>query len=552
MDSAFLQIGLIFIFATILGLVIRFLKQPLILAYFLTGIALGYFGGSRFVSSETLALLSQFGIAFLLFMVGLELKLTDLRQIGKVAMIVGFGQMIFTFLAGFLLCLVLGLAVLSSFYIALALSFSSTVIVVKLLSERDDLEALHGKIAIGILLVQDFVAILILMFLSGFRSQINPFAFLIIFLKGIALFILISLLVKRVIPMIFAIMAHNQELLFLTAVAWCFLFASVSVFLGFSLEIGAFLAGISLSSLPYHYQISSRVRPLRDLFITLFFVGLGMKMVSARDFAFLAPAIFLSVFTLTMKPLIVMALMAYSGFRKRTSFLTAVSLAQVSEFSLILMAVALSLGQVTGEDVALVTAVGIVTITASNYLIIGAQGLYQRIGRFLTIFEREKPFERRSTLEKLPENHVVLVGCNRIGEDILEFLQKKEQPYLVVDFNPEVIRQLEARNIPCLFGDVTDEEILDQMNLEKAKIVISTVPYLEDNLVLVSRAKLKNSSALILATASYPEEEEELYRSGADYVIVPHLLGGKHVAHLLSEHADNLEEYLYNKRTRAS
>lgn len=550
MSNPFFQLGIVFIFATLLGAAVRFFKQPLILAYILTGFFLGFLGLTRLASQETLALLSKFGIAFLLFMVGLELKLTDFKQVGKVAFLVGLGQIIFTFLAGFLLSLTLGFAWLSSLYIAIALTFSSTVIVIKLLLEKNDLASLYGKVAIGILLIQDLVAILILMFLAGFQVQASPsfLSFLLVLVKGLAFFVFISFLVKKWIPLLFQIVAQSQELLFLTAVAWCFLFASLSLILGFSLEIGAFLAGVSLSSLPYHYQISARIKPLRDLFITLFFVGLGMQMILAPGLNFLIPALIFSAFVLTVKPLTVLLTMGWLGFRKRTSFFTASSLAQISEFSFILMAMGQGLGHVANEDVSLVTGVGIMTITVSSYLILKGQRIYQGISPYLSFLERETPHEKRSSLEKPPEDHVVLIGCNRMGGDILEFLKKKDQPYLVLDFNPEVIRWLEAQEVPCLFGDVTDEEILDQLNLGKAKIVISTVPNLDDNFGLIRRTKIKNSAALVLVTASYPEEEEELYRAGADYVILPQLLGGKHIAHLLAEHEDNLEEYLYSKR----
>lgn len=550
MSSLFLQIGAVFILATFLGVLVRFLKQPLILAYILAGLILGSLGVARVASQETFTLLSQFGIAFLLFMVGLELKLTDLKQVGKSAALTALGQIFFTFLISFLLCLTLGFALLSSLYISLALTFSSTIIVVKLLSERNDLNSLYGKLAVSLLLIQDFVAILTLMLLSGLRAQnsFNLVVFALVFVKALGLFLLVSFLLKRILPAVFQNVAKSQELLFLTAVAWCFLLASVALILGFSLEIGAFLAGVSLSSLPYNHQISARIRPLRDLFITLFFVGLGMQLVAVPGFNILVSALIFSALTLIGKPLIILLLMGWLGFRKRTSFLTAASLAQISEFSLILVVMGRELGHLSADDVSLITGVGVITITASSYLIMKAQRIYLKLFPLLSLFEREKPYEQRSALASMPENHIVLIGCNRMGSDILEFLRKKEENYLVLDFNPEIIRWLEAQNVPCLYGDVADEEILNQLDLGKARVVISTVPTLEDNLALISFAKISKSSAVLLVTASYPEEEEELYRAGADYVILPHLLGGQHVAHLLSEHAGNLQDYFYGKR----
>ncbi|MDO8551179.1 MAG: cation:proton antiporter [bacterium] len=552
MDNSFLQIGTILVLATTFGLGVRLLKQPLILAYILTGMSFGAMGLLGAASGETLSLLSTFGITFLLFMVGLELRLEDLKQVGKPVLFIGFGQVILTFIASLILSLILGFDSLASVYISLALTFSSTIITVKLLSDRRDLSSLYGRISVSILLVQDFVAIFILMFLSSTKAGVafNPITFLLVFVKILALFLVISLLIKRAIPFLFRVLAQNQELLFLAAVTWCFLFASVSLLLGFSLEIGAFLAGVSLSSLPYHYQISSRIRPLRDLFVTLFFVALGMRMVLASGLDFLFSAIALSVFVLLVKPLIVMFLMGRAGFRKRTGFLTSITLAQISEFSLILVTIGQGLGHLGKGEASVIVGVGILTITTSNYLVMASQRIFHRIGDYLSIFEIANLHERRPKLEKKLENHTILVGCNRTGTDILELLKKKEGPYLVLDFDPEIIRTLEAQNIPCLFGDITDEEIIEQINLEKAKLIISTVPSLEDNLVLVSSAKLKNSEGVVIVTANFPDEADELYRAGADYVILPQLLGGKHIAHLLGEHTDNLEEYLYSKRKK--
>ncbi|MBI4100374.1 cation:proton antiporter [Candidatus Microgenomates bacterium] len=554
MPNPFLEIGAVLLLSTIFGVGVRLFRQPLILAYLFAGLLLSFLGFTKTLSQETIDLFSQFGIAFLLFMVGLELKIADLKQVGKAALFTGFGQIIFTFIAGFILTFILGFSVTASSYISISLTFSSTIIIVKLLSEKHDLSSLYGKITVGFLLVQDFVAILILIFLAGLADpkSLTIFSIPLLLAKVVIFFLILSFLSKRILPLLFKGVARNQELLFMAAISWCFLLASVSYLIGFSIEIGAFLAGISLSGLPYHFQISGRIKPLRDLFITLFFVGLGMQMVIDQSLSLLIPTIILSIFILIGNPLIMLLIMGLLGFRKRTSFLVAITIAQISEFSLILMAMGQRLGHVGSSEVSLVTLVGIVTITLSTYMILSGQKLYQKFEPYLDFFEREKPHEKRPSSEKPFENHVILIGCNRIGNDILEFLKKKEQNFVVLDFNPETIRWLEAQEVPCIFGDVSDEEILNHLNLGKAQIIISTVPDVEDNLALISKAKLKNSPAIILVTALYPEEEEELYKAGADYVILPHVLGGKHVAHLLSEHSANLEEYLYAKRNHSS
>lgn len=550
MDNPFIQIGLVLGLATVLGALMRFLKQPLVLAYILAGFVLTLFGLVKAEQNNLINLLSQFGIAFLLFMVGLELKVNDLKQLGRNVLIIGILHIFIIFSASFLLSLLLGLSLITSLFFGIALTFSSTVIVVMLLSENNDINSLYGKIAIGLLLIQDFVAILVLMFLPGFvqANSASFLPFLLIFAKGLGLFLVISFLVKTIIPWAFSQVAKNQELLFMAAVAWCLVLATIAKSLGFSYEIGAFLAGISLSSLPYHYQISTRIRPLRDLFIALFFTGLGMQVVIRGDMQFLYLAVILSLFVIISHPLVMLILVGFLGFRKRTSFLSSMTLGQISEFSLIIGALGFQLGYLTQSETSLLTTVGIATIAISTYMAYGSKYLYERLTGALSFFERDRPSEKRMLDSINYKDHVILVGCHRMGKDILEFLKKDKMPYLVLDFDPDVIEELEKENIPYLFGDMSDEEILNQTNISKAKIIISTNPDLEDNLNLIAKAKSRNPKIKIIVRASYPEQEDELYRAGADYVIIPYLLGGKHIAHLLSEHNRDLDKYLEAKK----
>jgi len=531
----FSHIAALLVVAGIFGIAARFFKQPLLIGYLLAGLFLGITG----VAGDTHAVssLGQIGVTLLLFLLGLEMNLAELPSIGKVALMTGIGQIAFTSTIGFFLARLLGFPVLPSIYIAAALTFSSTIIMVKLLSEKKDLSSLYGKIAVGFLLVQDFVAIAILMFLSGIgNGDIGITQYVVIAVKAIVLFLVVWILSRRLLPYIFdKFIAASPELLFIVSIAWALGFASlVAGPIGFTLEIGGFLAGLALSNLPEHFQIASRTRPLRDFFLTLFFIYLGTQLVvGAGIWSVLPAAIALSLFVLVGNPLIVMTIMGFLGYKKRTSFLAGLTVAQISEFSLIIVIMGKSLGHLTQDNVALVVMIGVITMTASTYLILGADKVYRYVNKYLSIFERGGKRERAYTVESKLDDHIVLVGCDRTGKTVAMKFLKKNIPFLVVDFNPNVYTKLTAQNIPVIFGDITDEEIIEASNLDKARMVISTTSNLEDNLTLAAHLKAVRRAPVSVFTASMRNEALKLYEAGANYVIVPDVVAGDHINHIL-------------------
>jgi len=531
----FSQIAVLLTIAGIFGITARFFKQPLLIGYLLAGIFLGTSG----VISDThmISSLGQIGVTLLLFLLGLEMNLTELPSLGKVALLTGIGQITFTSTIGFFLARLLGFGVLPSIYVAIALTFSSTIIMVKLLSEKKDLSSLYGKIAVGFLLVQDFVAIAILVFLSGVgEGGIGAVQYIFIAIKLIILFVVVWILSKRLLPTIVdKFIASSPELLFIVSIAWALGFASlVAGPIGFTLEIGGFLAGLALSNLPEHLQIASRTKPLRDFFLTLFFLYLGTQlMLGPGVLAILPAAIILSAFVIIGNPLIVLTIMGFLGYKKRTSFLAGLTVAQISEFSLIIVIMGKGLGHLTQEHVALVVMVGVITMTISTYLILGADKVYRHTKKYLSIFERGGKREKAFVVESKLEDHIVLVGCDRAGKAIAAYLLKKNIPFLVVDFNPDVFKRLTAENIPVIFGDITDEEILEASNIEKARMVISTTSNLEDNITLIAHLKSIRNSLVSVFTALMRSEAVKLYEAGANYVIVPDVVAGDHIKHIL-------------------
>lgn len=545
MPVLFGELAIVLVLSTILGIVFRALKQPLILAYIFSGIIISVLGLFGEVDSSVFELLSSLGIAFLLFLIGVELKLSDLKYMGRSALYLGMGQIAFTAIVGFILVSALGFSQIASVYMAIAISFSSTVIIIKLLSEKHDLQSLYGKIAIGYLLVQDFVAIVALMVLSGFGDTGAPTAAVLvaILIKGLILVGIAYLASKLVLKFLFSLTSSSTELLFVSAIAWAFLLSAIAAAFGFSIAIGAFLAGVAIASSPYRIQISARIRPVRDFFIIIFFILLGASMSVGASQILISQIIFLSAFVLLGKPLIMLAIMLTLGFRNRTAFLSSVTGAQISEFSLILLTSGFALGHVPQEAVSVFAGVGIVTITLSSYLILYGDKLWKLVSKPMSRAFPEKPAEPAVANREQLSEHFILIGAEQMGWDILEYLAGRlhsKKQIVVVDFNPETIKTLAASGYNAVFGDVGDPELADDLMLERAKVIISTVPDAVDTSYLIRTAKDHNFRGPIIVTSYWMHDAVKLYEAGADYVVVPEEVGGDHVAKILSENWENL------------
>ena len=350
--------------------------------------------------------------------------------------------------------------------------------------------------------------------------------------KAAVLFGAMLFLGRAVMPYLFDRIAHSHELLFLTSLAWMFLMAILVSRLGFSVEIAGFLAGLALANSAEHYQIASRIRPLRDFFILLFFVTLGISASSVGFQGLTTSVLVLSVFVLIGNPLIVFILMGLMGYRRRTTFFTGVTVAQVSEFSLILAVLGLKLGHLTQDAVALVTAVGLVTIALSTYMILHAENLFRRLSGALKVFERQVPRDDSSG-ETTYNQPIILIGCHRTGESMLGALPKDK--VLVLDFDPEVARRIRATGVDYLFGDITDEEIFERANVRSSKLVISTSPDYEDNrLLLRELTGLGVKRPKVVVRAETEREAKTLYAEGADYVLFPHITSGYYLGRLVA------------------
>jgi Kef-type K+ transport system membrane component KefB/voltage-gated potassium channel Kch len=541
MPEVIAQFSLLILVVLAVSFLMRLLKQPLIIGYIISGVLSGPFVLDIIKDTGIINVFSEFGISFLLFLVGMNLSPRIVKDVGKISVVTGGGQIVFTSIIGYFISSSLGFSPLTSIYIAVALTFSSTIIIMKLLSDRDDIEKLYGKISIGFLLVQDFAAMLALMFISSLEKEGGAgFEILKTLAMGFGLIAALVLFTRCVLFKITDFLVKSQEFLFLFVIVWGLGLAFLFHYAGLSMEIGALVAGVLFSTTNYNYAVASKMKVLRDFFIIFFFVFLGSQLVFEQILEFTLPALVFSLFILIGNPLVVMILMGIFRYSKRTGFQAGLTVAQISEFSLILVALGVKAGHVSEQILSLVTFVGILTIAGSTYLIMYSDRIYPRIADYLSVFERKKLVEREMPSKRFS---YFLIGYNRTGFAILQSFQKMYTNFLVIDFNPEIIKILKKKGVNCLYGDADDSELLDTLKIDRASMVVSTVPDVSTNLMLLKTIRGKNKKTVIIINARQISDAMNLYAAGADYVILPHILGGHYAAKLIEELKTGRENY---------
>lgn len=546
MDNIFLQLAVALSLSSTFGYVVLKLKLPLVVAYLLAGVSISLVSLIDPHHSQVFEILPEIGIAFVLFLIGMELDLREIKSLGWPIIIAALGQILISTFAGFALAGALGFQATESIYLGLGLAFSSTVVVIKMLIEKRDLASLYGKLSIGILLIEDLVAIAVLMIISvsgsafglGFQQSLPLLALI---LKAIGLFVLTFLLSRYVLERIFDSVAKSVELLFLTAITWCFAFTSLAVMLGFSVVIGAFLAGVALASSPYHLQIQGKIKPLRDFFLTLFFVYLGLQ-TKVSDFIGAWPAILaFTVFALSIKPLLYILILGVFGFRKHTLFQTGLNLSQISEFSLVVLLVGVNEGLASPLALSVMAAVAVLSIIFSSIMIAYSKPIYRIFSPLLSFFERKNSSHFLETkAEELIEDHIVIIGAHRVGNPVVAYLEQEKIPFMVMDFNPHIVETMRERGINVIYGDLGDPEILDSLQLEKARLIISTARDMSDNEMLLEECKRRKIRAKIVARALDEEHAKALKALGADYVILPEQVSGDFLVNQLKNHWPNI------------
>ena len=521
------DIGLAIVAATALAYVARLLRQPLLLAYIGAGLLIGPPVLGLVHSEEAIAELSELGLAFLMFIVGLEIDLKKLVSSGRIGALVGTLQVVACAVLTVGFVMLLGFGGLSALYLGVATAFSSTMIVVKLLSDKSELDTVDGRLTLGILLMQDVLAIVVLALQPNLDDP-SVVPIVVSVLSGFGLVVGALLVSRFVLPALFQYVAKSPEIVMISAISWCLVVGYAAMLADFSIAMGALIAGVTLSAFPYSLDVVAKIRSLRDFFVTLFFVALGMQLqIGSLQVVLISLA--LSAFVIISRFITIGPTFYVLGYGSRVGALCSIALAQAGEFALVIVAVGLSLGHV-GRDIASILALTLViTSTLSTYMIMGNHKVAQRIVQTLRAFGLP---ERLRKSDDGPPGHqhgaaLAVLGFHRVASSLVYQAQgsSKGHDVLVVDFSPEVYSKLAAMDIPVVYGDISHLDTLEHVGIERASVVISTVSedFLRgtDNLTMLRQIKRLNPDARVILSAETLDRARAMYEAGADYVVLP-------------------------------
>lgn len=541
MDSIFPGLALVIAIAAAVAFVMRLIRQPLLIGYILTGILVGPAVFHLAKSPDTLTLFSDIGIALLLFIIGLGLNPRIIKEVGRTAAIVGTAQVGFITVVGWIVGKAFGLTGNGALFLGASLAISSTIIILKLLGDKKEQSRLYGKIAISVSLVQDIIAIALVVITSAGKNHTLAIGSLFgLTIKALIIGWLIYAVSYKVLPRWHNLIAGSQEFLFLFAIAWGLGSAALFSRAGLSSEIGALLAGICLAPLPSAQEIASRLRPLRDFFLIVFFISLGSNLTFSSLHSMGGLIIAAVLVAVVLKPLVAMTVMGFLGYTKRTSFKAAISLAQISEFSIVLIILAQTKGLISSQVVSTIVFITLVSIAASTYTITFSDKLFGLFDKYLDMFERRKT---GAELGPEPDYELVLFGYQRGGHEFINLFKKLKKKYVVIDYDPEIIDLLERRKINYLYGDATDSELLEEAGIARAKLVVSTIPDFEVSDFLLRHLEQVNPRAVIILHADDPTEAAKLYEAGATYVILPHYIGSEKVSEFIGKSGLNKKAF---------
>jgi len=561
------EIALIFVMAGFLGAIFKFLKQPMIPALVLAGIVLGPLMFNWIGHPEQINELSEFAVVVMLFVIGAEMDITRLKKLGAVAILGGTIQATIILALGFGLGKLVGLNNITATYLGIAASFSSTMVVVKILGEKYQLNSLYGKIVVGTLIIQDVLAI----FALSIMATIDDFSpqKLVTTIFVASGFILLVVLVgsKWIYPRLFGFAAKERETLFQVAMALVFGVALLAHQQHLSLSVGAFLVGLGISNMAYHHEIIGDMKAMKTFFTILLFTSLGLQLApntgeiagSENGFSALMTVMSESVWMIVgftilgivIKPLIIMAIVACFGYKKATSFKTGLSLGQFSEFSLVLIAQGIIYGHLEHTILPPIIMVTVLTMTVSSYTIKWNDGIFKHFERWFGWLEKlavikQDEFKTEYDGSKKSNYEIVLFGCGSgLGMIIEASMREAQLNYVAVDNDPEVIRRL--HNDGCqryIFGNATSHEVWEELDLSKVHTVITVIDDHRDVEFIINHVKHANPETNIVTIIDELDEAVALYDKGAHLVVAPHMITAQHLLSSNPELGCTLSEIL--------
>ncbi len=540
------DLGITFFVATVVGYIVERIKQPAIVAYLIGGVIIGPEIGPQLVTNiENIETISEIGLILLLFILGLEMQPTHLISILRRVYLAGLGQFLLTVLSGLLFFASLGYALnganLEALYLALACSLSSTAIVIKILADKLQLDSHAGKLTVGILLFQDVWAILLLAIQPNLS---NPGAVPIAIALGKSLLLvtLAFLFSRYVLRRLFEPVARSPEIIIMLSIGWCVGVSGAAKLMGLSMEMGALIAGVAISTFPYSFHVTAKILPLRDVFLTLFFISLGMK-IPWPDTRYIAPVALIIGFTFVSRFLFVIPLSLLGKTNIRNSFITSLNLAQVSEFALVITALGVGFKHITHETMGAVLFAMSFTSIASAYLIQYNHQIYIALERILTGLGvvRHPGAAKHAEIHMRAGKPITILGYHRGAEALIEFISLRRPALLteilVIDFNLETVRDLETKKIAHHYGDISHVDTLLHAGIENTKIIVSSIPDIllkgTSNQKIVQMCRQLSSTAFIIATADTNSQISSLKTAGANEVLLPYFEAAAHLTEVL-------------------
>lgn len=551
-EQIFTSLSMVLGIVLISTMIMKLLKQPMIIGYIIAGTVISLCIPGLLHTNTAFQSFGNLGISLLLFMVGMELSPTIIKDLWKTSLIAGMWQVIITTILWFLTASVLWFDTMTALFLAIGFAFSSTIVVLKLIGDKDEMEFTYGRLSVGILIVQDIMVMLLMIGMATLQSIQQGGQWLVVggvIIKMIVSIVGIWAISKYIIPKITKKIAESQEYLFLFSIGRCFILWSVFYRLGFGIEIGALIAGITLANSAYRFEITSRIKPLKDFFLVIFFVLLW----SHVDFANLhtqniRPLLVCALFILIIKPLITMIFLGICKHTRKNSFLTGISLWQMSEFSFIVITMGIQAWYIQDPTIlSITTLLGLISIAGSSYFIMYGEKLYHICKSCIGWI----PWVWTSKQKKVvtPSYEITIFGYGRFGSNIYELLKKTHNSILIVDENPAIINHLQDKKIACMYGDMSDIDFLETLNLKKGKMIISTIKNFDENMVLLKTSKQYAPNMIIIVVANHIQEAIKLYEQGADYVILPHYIGVDHTSLMLEEYGFDINKFMENKKT---
>jgi Kef-type K+ transport system membrane component KefB/Trk K+ transport system NAD-binding subunit len=546
------SVGIAILAATIMAYIGFVLKQPLLLAYIAAGIVIGPRIGLGLVKDiNDIETISHFGLILLLFLIGLEIDIKKLKESGKSLLVSGLSQFPITALIGVGFFLLLGYTFgggkYDLLYLAACCSLSSTAIVVKLLYGKFELDTLAGRITLGILVFQDIWAIVLLGIQPNLADP-DIFQILLSFGKGILLVVLSMIISKYILPRIFKSIAKLPELVLISSLGWCFLVCWAAGFLNLSLEMGALIAGVAISTFPYNLDVIAKVVNIRDFFVTLFFVSLGMQIPNPFDNpSILITAAIASAFLISSRFISIFPVLYSLKNGLRVSLLTFINLSQISEFSLVIATIGVAAGHITSDTMSVIIFVFVITSILSTYMIKYNDSIQKGLAFLLQKLGLKDIQSAEYEDEIAVGREIALLGFYRTASSLVHELISNEQnkstalrlkdKLVVVDFNPEIHESLQSRGIKVVYGDISHLDTLHHAGIQDVKIVISTIPDTilvgTDNLKIIKHIKEICPNAKIIVTAESIERALKMYAEGADYVFIPRILAAKNIIEMV-------------------